>query len=91
MLHKHDALYVLFHSQEELEKHIVWLSNKKYIEEHNANADKFGFKLAMNQFGDVVRSTIDRFLGRFKLKSTSLSPEYYASFYRVGFLTILNT
>ena len=40
--------------QEELEKHIVWLSNKKYIEQHNANAHIFGYTLAMNQFGDLV-------------------------------------
>ena len=40
--------------KEEIEKHIVWLSSKKYIEEHNVNADEFGFKLAMNQFGDMV-------------------------------------
>ena len=40
--------------QEELEKHITWLANKKYIEEHNVNADLFGYKLAMNQFGDMV-------------------------------------
>ena len=39
---------------EEVERHIVWLSNKKYIEQHNANADIFGFTLAMNHFGDMV-------------------------------------
>ena len=40
--------------REELERHIVWLSNKKYIEHHNDNADIFGFTLRMNQFGDLV-------------------------------------
>ena len=40
--------------REELERHIVWLSNRKYIEQHNANADIFGFTLRMNQFGDLV-------------------------------------
>ena len=40
--------------REELERHFVWLSNMKYIEHHNANADIFGFTLAMNQFGDMV-------------------------------------
>ncbi len=38
----------------DLERHIVWLSNKKYIEQHNANAHIFGFTLAMNHFGDMV-------------------------------------
>lgn len=39
---------------EELERHLVWLSNRKYIELHNKNADIFGYKLAMNTFGDLV-------------------------------------
>ncbi len=40
--------------QEELERHLIWLSNRKYIEQHNANADIFGFNLAMNYWGDMV-------------------------------------
>jgi len=39
---------------EELERHLVWLSNKKYIESHNNNAEVFGYTLAMNGFGDLV-------------------------------------
>ena len=39
---------------EELERHLVWLSNKKYIDAHNANEDFMGFRLAMNMFGDMV-------------------------------------
>ena len=39
---------------EELERHLVWLSNRKYIEQHNANAHLFGFTLRMNHFGDMV-------------------------------------
>lgn len=38
----------------ELGRHLVWLSNKKYIELHNANSHMFGFTLAMNHFGDMV-------------------------------------
>ena len=40
--------------REEFDRHLVWLSNKKYIDLHNANAQIFGFTLAMNQFGDLV-------------------------------------
>ncbi len=40
--------------EEDLERHIVWLSNKKYIEQHNANDHIFGYTLAMNHFGDMV-------------------------------------
>lgn len=42
--------------REELERHLVWVSNREYILQHNANADIFGFTLAMNHFGDMVKS-----------------------------------
>ena len=41
--------------QEEIERQKVWLANKKYIDEHNAQADSSSFRMAMNQFGDMVR------------------------------------
>ena len=40
-------------SKEDMEKHIVWLSNKEYIEQHNKNAHIFGFTLAMNHLAMV--------------------------------------
>ena len=40
---------------EELEKHLVWLSNKKYIEAHTAASDVFGYTLELNKFADLVR------------------------------------
>ena len=40
--------------REELERHLVWLSNREYIDSHNANSDVFGFTLALNHFGDLV-------------------------------------
>ena len=40
--------------QEELERHVIWQSNKKYIEAHNQNAHILGFTLKMNHFGDMV-------------------------------------
>lgn len=43
--------------RDELERHLVWLSNKEYIDQHNVNADLFGFTLAMNHFGDLVSSS----------------------------------
>ena len=43
------------HKVEELERHLIWVSNRKYIEEHNVNADLLGYTLAMNHFGDLVR------------------------------------
>lgn len=50
---QHGKSYV--HRVEELERHLIWASNRKYIEEHNANADLLGYTLAMNHFGDLVR------------------------------------
>lgn len=40
--------------KEEVERHMVWMSNKKYIEQHNKHADELGFTLKMNKFGDLV-------------------------------------
>ena len=46
------------HSQEELQRHTVWMANRQYIEDHNTfNTENTGFTLAMNQFGDLVSST----------------------------------
>jgi len=42
---------------EDLSRHLVWLSNKKFIDLHNANAHVFGYTLAMNHFGDMVSVT----------------------------------
>lgn len=41
--------------KQELEKHITWLSNKEYIDQHNANAHIYGFTLGLNHMGDMVR------------------------------------
>ena len=38
---------------EELRRNTIWQANKKYIEAHNTNADKFGFELGMNGLGDM--------------------------------------
>ena len=44
-------------AEEDSYRRDVWLSNKMYIEGHNMNwAEKSGFKLAMNEFGDLVSS-----------------------------------
>ncbi len=50
---RHNKRYVS--SEEELEKYVVWRSNTAYIHSHNVYADRFGFYLAMNQYGDLVR------------------------------------
>ncbi|XP_003383103.1 PREDICTED: silicatein-like [Amphimedon queenslandica] len=41
---------------EELGRHIVWLSNKKYIDEHNKYSETFGYTLKMNKFGDLTNA-----------------------------------
>lgn len=47
---------------QEMERHSIWIANKKYIEHHNANADLFGYTLAMNSFGDLVRKNISAWM-----------------------------
>lgn len=49
---KHKRTYST--SAEELERHLIWLANRKYIDGHNANTHVFGYSLSMNQFGDMV-------------------------------------
>ena len=44
----------------ELRRQIIWESNKKFVENHNANADKFGFTVAMNKFADLVSYKMKR-------------------------------
>ena len=43
--------------REELERHLVWLSNREYINAHNKNSHIFGYTLAMNHLGDIVGSS----------------------------------
>ena len=45
----------LYSSQgQEVDKHLVWLSNKKYIEAHNELSDVFGYTLELNRLADLV-------------------------------------
>ena len=43
-----------YDSNEETLRHNIWTTNKKYIEEHNENADKFGYKLKLNEYADLT-------------------------------------
>ena len=44
--------------EEELVRYLVWVDNMRYIEIHNQNADKHGYTLEINHFGDMVRICI---------------------------------
>ena len=44
--------------EEELVRYRVWVDNMRYIEIHNQNADKHGYTLEINHFGDMVRICI---------------------------------
>ena len=43
-----------FMLQEECTRQAVWLTNMKYIQQHNTKAEDFGYSLAMNHLGDKV-------------------------------------
>ena len=59
--------------EEETRRNIIWQSNKKFIETHNINADKFGFELGMNAFGDLESQEVVDLLNGYKqeLKNSS--------------------
>lgn len=44
--------------REEGERQSVWLANRDYILSHNSNWEEHGFSLSLNQFADMVRSTV---------------------------------
>lgn len=39
---------------DEVNRYKIWLLNKQFIDEHNRQANKHGYRVAMNQFGDMV-------------------------------------
>ena len=44
--------------REELYRHVIWQSNKRFIEAHNTFNYTFGYTLAMNQMGDLVSTHV---------------------------------
>lgn len=38
----------------QLHRQIIWEANMKFVENHNANSDKIGFTVAMNEYADLV-------------------------------------
>lgn len=42
----------------ELEKYVTWVSNNALIEAHNDLGSNFGYTLGVNQFGDLVRTSL---------------------------------
>lgn len=49
---------------EELDKHIVWRSNKAYVDQHNINAKTgfFSYEVQLNHLADLVRVTTVSYL-----------------------------
>ena len=45
----------------------MWQANKQFIDAHNANADKFGFTLKMNGFGDLENHEVNTLLNSYKM------------------------
>lgn len=39
---------------EERNRYEIWEANRKLVELHNRNADRYGFTMEMNMFGDLV-------------------------------------
>ena len=56
-----------------MRRNTIWQSNKKYIETHNANADKFGFTLGMNGFGDLENHEVVAIFNGYRQELKNLS------------------
>ncbi|CAI8032361.1 Silicatein [Geodia barretti] len=66
--------------REELERHLVWLSNREYINAHNANSDIFGFTLSMNHFGDISDTEFESlYLSKWTHNKTNNYTKYFKS------------
>ena len=48
-------------TEEEALRYTVWKDNLDFIDGHNTEADKHGFTLKMNSFGDMVGNTRGRY------------------------------
>lgn len=48
---------------EELQRHLVWQSSKRYVEAHNSNAKELGFTLALNHFSDLSAAETKMYTG----------------------------
>lgn len=64
---------------EELRRHIIWQANKKFIDEHNALADKFGYTLALNMFSDLETAEFSRIYNGYRpaLRSSNVTRKLY--------------
>ena len=62
---------------EELHRHTVWESNKLYVENHNKNADKWGYALAMNKFADLESSEFVALYNGYRMQQRDNTTRYY--------------
>ena len=53
--------YSQVYKSDEIEQNrrAIWESNMQFVNEHNANADKVGFTVEMNEFAALVSSYCD--------------------------------
>ena len=56
-----------------MRRNTIWQSNKKYIETHNANSDKFGYSLGMNGFGDLENHEVVAIFNGYRQELKNLS------------------
>ncbi len=44
--------------EEELGRLTIWAANRKFVEQHNSQADYWGYTTEMNEFADMVSAHI---------------------------------
>lgn len=58
---------------EELRRHIIWQANKKFVGEHNAHADEFGYTVGLYAFSDLESSEFARIYNGYRGKPATNS------------------
>lgn len=56
---------------------MVWQANKKFIDEHNAKADQFGYTLEMNEYGDLEPAEFSKIYNGYRMNRTKRSVDTF--------------
>ena len=64
---------------EELSRHIIWQANKKFIDSHNSVADKFGYTLGMNEFGDLENNEFVQMYNGYTMREHSNTSKVFVA------------
>ena len=64
---------------EELHRHTIWESNKIYVDNHNANATRYGYTLSTNVFADLENAEFVSMMNGYRGSSHGNNPVHISS------------